>query len=110
MKHLELTEQAQNALKQINEPAKSIISSTIDEAQKQGFYNHPDYSNFRDYKNRVWDKIDVKEEPANHRIFFTEQYNIIYILDIMPRELIDYQDPELYRHLEKVITEEKNLS
>jgi len=95
------TQSALNSLLVFDQEVADEIQDFIEEASKQGFYNHDSYSYSYDNHGNPWDKLDLKDGGLNHRVFFTKVENKFYILEIFNRDELEY-NKDLYSLLNKL--------
>lgn len=95
------TESALGSLLEFDQSTAEKIQDFIEEAAKDEFYNHKSYSYSYDNHGRPWDKLDLKMEDLNHRVFFTKIESKFYILEIFHRDEIEY-NKDLYNLLKEL--------
>jgi len=95
------TESALDSLLKFEEETASRIQNIIKEASKQDFYNHSSYSYSYDNHGNPWDKLDIKRDNLNYRVFFTNVEETFYILEVFQRDDLEY-DKDLYNLLKKL--------
>jgi len=92
------TGSALNSLLKFKEETADKIQDIIKEASGQGFYNHSSYSYSYDNHGNPWDKLDIKRDNLNYRVFFTNVEDTFYILEIFQRDELEY-NKDLYNLL-----------
>ncbi len=84
------TEAAIESLESFSQEVTEEIMQIISGVAEEDFYNHGSYSCVYDEHGRPHDKLDLKTENLNHRVFFTEANNEVIVLEIFHRNEIEY--------------------
>ncbi|PSG98863.1 MAG: hypothetical protein BRC29_01920 [Nanohaloarchaea archaeon SW_7_43_1] len=103
----EYSEAALNSLMNFSEREAEKIQDLINEAAVEEFYNYNSYSYIYDDHRNLWDKLDLKQENLNHRVFFTKINSVVFILDVFDRDNIEY-GKDLYSKLSELDDEIRN--
>lgn len=96
------SKEAEESLTKFSQEVKKAILQNIDEAAEKGFFNSESYSFVYDHHGDAWDKLDLKEEPLNHRVFFMKNGDEFVILEIFDRDELDYEEKGFYNQLKKI--------
>lgn len=86
------TETALNSLLDFEQSTAEKVQKLIGKADGENLYKNKSYSYIYDQHGRPWDKLDLKIERLNHRVFFTKTKSTFHILEIFHRDRIEYNN------------------